>query len=261
MIPYEDIVNRIWDLPDTEIIELESEVSDIILTSGVSGELEVSRILEQILPNVRAALLQKINNEIEQNRIPKFIFSESSENRLVGSVHHWKSQLYGKLSDELVILVSDCDKIFESKGKGIIFKVTPTTLVSFSQIRRPVKNQEDFEKFIGSLYKIFYEGASEERHLRIPEKFYTIVENGQSKSIDDFVIFHIKHLRTFFGHDIDLVDNPEKTKGLIAQTCLKYTGKTTIIGLNSSEFLELQEKLLTGIKSFLEALKQELLGM
>ncbi|MBI4009573.1 MAG: hypothetical protein HY361_00050 [Candidatus Aenigmarchaeota archaeon] len=260
MISYEDIVTTIWNLPDTKTIDLESEISEIIRATGVSEELEVSSILEKNLPLVRTALLQKINNEIENDKIPKFIFSESSEYRLIGSVHHGKAQLFGKLSDELGILISDCNNLSESKETGVIFRVTHTSLASFSQIRIPVKTQEHFQKFIVALYKIFYEGASEERHLRIPKKFYTIIENGESKSIDDFIIFHIKHLRTFPVHDLDLVDDPEKTKRLVAQSCLKYAGKSSVIGLNSSEFLALQEKLLIDIKAFLEALKQDLLN-
>ena len=74
------------------------------------------------------------------------------------------------------------------------------------------------------------------------------------------IIFDIKHLRTCFRHDPDLVDKPKITKKLIVQVCSKYTGKTTIIGLSSNDFLEFQTKLFIEIISFLKKLQEELLS-
>jgi len=254
MISNEDMVKCIWNLPDTEVIDLEVKIPEIVKSTGQNLEFQIAR--EDLL-SVKRGLQDRISEEIRCDKIPKFTFSESSRYRLVGSIHRKYSEIFEEMSSELSSLISECNEISESKGRGVVFKITSTTLVSFSHIRRPVKNKDNLKIFIGAMYKIFYEAAGE-RHLRIPEKFFKISENGQLKSIDDFIIFHIKHLRTSFEHDTSLVDDPEKTKALIAQTCLKYTGKTTIIGLSPKEFLELQEKLLNDAKSFLESLKREL---
>jgi len=256
----DEIADIIWNSPNTEIIDIEKKTADILRAEGITEDFVLADKLERFLPLIRGFIEQKIEKDETEYREPKFLFSQLSENTLIGSAHLEKSLIFGRMSDEIVEMIHDCNSISESKGKGIIFNITSTTQMSHSLIRRPAKNKENFGKFIDALYKIFYEGASEDRHLRIPEKFFTTEINGEPVSIDDFIIFDIKHLRTNFEHDTDSVDHPEKTKTLIVQVCTKYTGKTTIIGLSPNEFLEFQNHLFINIITFLKTLKADLLS-
>lgn len=263
MITYEEVVSEIWSLPDTSIIELDSKISEIIRRRETTEELEVARLLETLLPGVRRDLQDKINIEIKTNHNPKFIFSESSDNRLIGSGNIGKSTLFSNLADRAFWLMSECNRINRSKGRGDIFEYTNLTIKSLIEIKRPAKTEEDFNLFINGMYKIFYEGAGS-GSLRIPEKFFIIFENGSPKvtngnkeRIDDFILFHIKHLRSNFDHNTELDEDPDKKDRLIASSCTKYTGKTTIIGLSPKEFLNSQERLLNDIVAFLEELEKE----
>ncbi|HVC58019.1 MAG TPA: hypothetical protein VND15_00915 [Candidatus Acidoferrales bacterium] len=246
IISYEDIIDEIWGLPKTDIVDLDSKVSEVIRSKGVTEPLEVANYLEKLLPGVKRDLETRINYEIEHNGSSRFIFNN---NKLIGSDNIGKYELFSRLTDRSSNLVSECNRINESKHLEQPFRFTNYTLQGFVNIRRPVKNETDFKLLIDGLYQTIYETSGS--CSRIPENF---------KDNEQFILFEIKYLRSLFDHDPELDRDPDKKARLISQVCIKYMNKTTIIGLSPSEFLDFQEKLLRATNTFLEIFKIQLLN-
>lgn len=259
MITHEEIANRIWESPDA-VIELDKKISDILQEFGLD-ELQAGEESQSYLYVVKILLQEKINEDKKNDRNPRFVFSEESDNRLLSSTQLGRSQLFSSLADDIIKLITKCNTISRSKGSESIFRITDTFLLESTFIRRPCKSEDEFKRFIEACYKIFYEGAGE-RNLRIPNTMYieldgdgqAIIENGREKTKDDFILFHIKRFRNSFSHDPEQMTDPDRSAELFRQTCMKYVEKPHIEDISTTEYLNLQEKLLRDIKGFLEDL-------
>ncbi len=249
MITNQSIIDSIWGSSDTEIIELDEEVPNIIrsLESSLT-ELEVAKVVEENLASIKRELQVKIAQETSTHGIAKFNFSESSDNRLIGSGNIGKPLLFSNLVDSAAQLTSECNRIKRAKQEQEIFRFTDFTLPNHIRIKRPVKTEVDFKLFVDGLYQNFYEASGSCN--RIPDHF---------KNDEQFILFGIKYLRSLFDHDPELDRDPINKDRLIADACIKYTNRRTIIGFNPNDFLGFQEKLLRELILFLEELRRELL--
>jgi hypothetical protein len=258
MITYEEIVSDIWALPETNIIELDSKVSDIIRAKGTTEPLEVANILEKLLPGVRRDLQTKIEEEMSRKGTSKFTFSRTSDNRLIGYGNFGINDMLSRLVDHSIELVSDCNRLSKGRDGREMFELTNFSLISQIGLKRPVRTELDFKSFVADLYRLFYDSAGG-LNLRIPQKFIKVQRGTELVNKDDVVIFDIKHFRSQYEHDPELNDNPEKKRQLIEQACRKYVDKPTLIGLTPEQFLTLQEKLINNVNSFLAEIRADML--
>jgi hypothetical protein len=150
------------------------------------------------------------------------------------------------LSNQILCLLGECNKICSSKGKEEIFKPTNTMVQKIADIGKPVRNESDFGNMIDALYQVIYEGSG--NLSRIPTELKK----------EDSLGIAIKYLRNDLRHDLEHGDLKEivAKRIRIAKIYENYTMKTTIASLDPEEFPRLQIAILNNLKTFLENLKQ-----
>lgn len=159
-----------------------------------------------------------------------------------------KKDNINNLTDSCIELVTSINKIYASKNKEDLFKITTEVLKCYSIIRTPQNSQTDFKNFIDSLYKILYEGSGSLK--RIPDELI----------VDNSVFFDIKHLRTNIFHDIEhgKESSIEKKKTIISNIYMKYAEKTSLEEIDELMLANFQKKLLENVKRELLNLKDEI---
>ena len=162
-----------------------------------------------------------------------------------------------RIYEDIIKILTECNQIQVSKGQREIFDVTYITLKESAVLQKIAECRDDFKNFIDAVYKIFYESAGADS-LRVPKIFYKVSDGEVTKNVDNFIIFDIKHIRTFFDHDVQQNDNPERKEKLIADACKKHSGKTSLVMLSDKEFINFQKSILKELRCFLVNLKTEI---
>jgi len=257
MLTQQEIAEKIWGFSTREIIELPKTIKEILMEDGLS-EWEALDTSGEYLPLVKKIIEYKINECECGDEEPKFILSKTSP-RLIGIANIGNMRFLTKISGDIVSLIYQVNEIAESKIHRKIFELTPRDFQSQPILHKLVKTRTDLGEFIDALYFIIYEGS---RALnRIPKTISEIVVPGtEDKLKDDFVGMEIKHLRSYFRHDIGQRDDPEKMLVVIPAICSKYAGKMSLAEFGTSDFLRFQEALLKSLKDFLIRLKSALLA-
>lgn len=258
MLKPQEVAERIWNSPPNEIIDLPQRIREILMGDGLS-DLEALDISDEYLPLVKRAIEDKIADCERKDEKPKFFPSETSPNRLIGIENIGNLGFLTKISEDIVSLIDQINEITQYRGGKNIFELTQRAFQSQPLLHKPVKNKIDLGNFIDALYFIVYEAS---RDLdRIPKTISEIVVPGtEDKLKDDFVGMEIKHLRSYFRHDIGQRDDPEKMLVVIPAICSKYAGKMSLAEFGTSDFLRFQEALLKSLKDFLIRLKSAILA-
>lgn len=253
MLTSHEVAERIWGFPTHEIIELPKTIKEIFMKDGLP-EWEALDISDGYLPLVKKIIEGKIEECESRDEKPKFIFSETSPNRLIGVENIGNLVFLTKVSGEIVTLVDEINEISQSRGEKKIFDLTPRAFQSQPLLHKPVKTKIDLGIFIDALYFIVYEASRDLN--RIPKTISEIVVPGTTDKLkDDFVGMEIKHLRSYFRHDTNQRRDPEKISTIIPVICFKYAGKKSIAEFGTSDFLKFQEAFLKSLKGFLTELK------
>jgi hypothetical protein len=260
MLKPQEVAERIWELSPNEIIELPQAIKDILVKDGLS-ELEALDISDEFLPLVRKAIAEKISECAIKDEKEKFQFSETSQNRLIGAANIGNLSFLTRISEDIVLLIKQINEIAEYRDQmdhERIFELTQRDFQSQPALHRPVKTKTNLGDFIDALYFIVYEGSRDLK--RIPKTISEIVIPGTPDKLkDDFIGMEIKHLRTYFRHDVEQWKNPEERMAIISAICSKYAGKMSLAEFDTSDFLRFQEALLKSLKNFLTVLKSVLL--
>ena len=171
-------------------------------------------------------------------------FVEATELRRLANFE--RLQQIRKIKDNIIIGITECNKIFSSKNGEDLFKITNEVFRNAQTLDNPIKSADDFGNFIDALYKIIYEGSGNLE--RIPQNF---------KEKEDFIGFEIKHIRTDLRHDYEHGKEKyiEKKKKIISEIYKKYTGKVAISSFSKSSFNKIQLSLLQNILLFLNEMK------
>ncbi len=167
--------------------------------------------------------------------------SESENKRL----ELLKKENIKKLSDDIINLSIEINKIYSSKNGEDLFKITTEGLRGFHRLEEPVESRDNFKELINSIYKVFYEGSGSLN--RIPE---------ESKR-EDSIFLDIKHLRTDFFHDYEHGSEKEikEKKIIIAEIYNLYTNKKSFEELDENELIHFQRKILEKLKRVLLEIK------
>ena len=133
------------------------------------------------------------------------------------------------------------DKYSADHGKDL-FKMTNRTTAALLKLKRPRKEQPQFEDLIDDLYFLLYEGSGSGKRL------------GNSPS--EFVVTDIKFLRANTRHDLDHGKPSEVAKNRKKKAAVfkKYSGKASIGECGEEELLTAQSKVLESTEEFLNEL-------
>ena len=155
------------------------------------------------------------------------------------------------LSNDIVLLIGECNEISFSKSKKEIFRTTTKMFKRIADLDRIASTKDDFGNFIDALYEIIYEGSGSLN--RIPESFK---KNG-------FIGFVIKFLRADIRHDLEHGTEKEikKKKARLTKIYKKYISKTSISALKTRDLVKMQKGILQELKSFLEDLKKHCIAL
>lgn len=150
------------------------------------------------------------------------------------------------LKDEIIKLLSDCNKIRTSKQKERIFKVTDTMLGKLAKMGKPAKNEVEFGNVVDALFEITYEGSGNLE--RIPKEF------KQEGSIG----VTIKHIRNDLRHDLEHGEEKDiaAKKARLAKIYQRYCGKTALSSLEPEDFPKIELGIYSELITFLKNLKQ-----
>ncbi|MBL7074250.1 hypothetical protein ISS37_03310 [candidate division KSB1 bacterium] len=172
--------------------------------------------------------------EVEQEKKKIVVF----ENKHINN----NDQLLTDYAREVRSLRTKCNEIVRRNGEENIFRSSSKTEEASILLGNLVSNEDDFAKFIDQLYFWFYESSG--NFKRIPDEF---------KIDSNFIGFDIKHLRTWFRHDIE--HNGKRSKDLkIGDIYKKYCGERV---LGENEIWKYQKFQLNVLGSLL-AFKKEL---
>ncbi len=158
----------------------------------------------------------------------------------------YKKEDIRKISDSIISILTQINKIYSTKNKEDLFKPTTELIGSIGKVSSPISSKRDFKELIDSLYKIFYEGSGS--LVRIPQKLIG----------EESIFIEIKNLRTDCFHDYEHgVDGKIlKKKEEISKVYEKYSGKKTIEEIEEINLIHFQRKLLEKIRnSLIELLK------
>lgn len=138
---------------------------------------------------------------------------------------------------EIVNKITEVNSRYSSEHGIDLFKATTKTVTAQNDIGKPVKNYEEYEKFIDNLYFLFYEAAGSRVDDNFPEVFNDV-----------------NLLRIGIRHDIDHGREKDiKTKAKkIGETFKKYSGVSSPAGLAPEKFVVVQTNLIMAI---LEAMR------
>ncbi len=259
MLTPHEIADKIWELPDTDIVEIDEMIVNIIRDNNAEGlsELQIGENSEKYLPLVIRILEEKMYESIQKDINPRFSFSEKSRFRIIGSANIGNQALLTQLTTDVVFLIDDVNAIQVAKSAGEIFSLTQTSFKSQPILQKPVKTKNDFSEYIDALYFLVYEGSV--KTSRIPKVGLSdlLDQANSAKFKDDFIIIEINNLRLHFRHDIHLLSDIDKQKLIhkVSEICKKYTGKDSIAQFQQPDYLKIQEGILKELKKFLSKLK------
>lgn len=155
------------------------------------------------------------------------------------------------LADECVNNIASINKIYSVNNEGQdLFKTTTEFLRGITIIGSRINSKNDFEKFIETLYKMFYEGTGSLN--RIPRALLN----------DNSIFFDIKHLRTDVSHDIQHGEELDITKkrDIITKIYTKYVAKTSVEELDENDLLVIQREILKNLRKELLSIKNNIIS-
>lgn len=199
---------------------------------------------EHLLKGIGAKVVIELKPKVSagfRNEFP--VLSETAENKTRVLRNEIRIRA---LKDEIIELLSDCNRICTSKRKERIFRVTDTMLGKLAKMGKPAKNEAEFGNVVDALFEITYEGSGNLE--RIPEQFKQ----------EGFIGFTIKHIRNDLRHDLEHGKEKEvaEKKARLAKIYRRYCGKTTLSSFEPEDFPKIELGIYSGLVTFLKDLKR-----
>jgi len=145
------------------------------------------------------------------------------------------------LAGDVSRLVYDVNEKAASANGIDIFKMTTRSSKALKSFAVECQNESGFTALVDDLYFLVYEGTGDFNRLPSPPPEFAM---------------DVKFLRTLIRHDLDHGKDAEsaKKRKRAGQVFRKYTGKSALGECGPDDLLAAQLRLLTSLKTMLEAL-------